>query len=97
MADSNNANDVLEGTTITFGSWVYTTNGTGGFTSHLIASNEPKIPAERQLAETHDELGEKPSARILLAHASESTGYNPVPTHEGESVEPDVAPNSKIF
>ena len=97
MADPSNAINVPEGTTITFGSWVCTANGSGGFTSRLITPDEPKILAQRQLAETHNELGEKPSARILLAHTLERAGYDSAPIREGESIEPDVTPNSENF
>jgi hypothetical protein len=36
MAGSSDANNVPEGTTLVFGSWAFTADGSGGFSSHLI-------------------------------------------------------------
>jgi len=50
MAGSSNANNVPEGTTLVFGSWACTADGTGGFSSHLITPNSPKPRTRSQLA-----------------------------------------------
>jgi hypothetical protein len=42
MAGSSDANIVLEGTTLVFGSWDCMADGSGGFSSHLIAHKEPE-------------------------------------------------------
>ena len=78
--DSDNANNVPKGTTINFGSWVCTVNGSGGYTSHLTTPEEPRIPTDRQLVDAHAKLSEKPSTRVLLVHDSESAGNVPAPT-----------------
>ena len=50
MAGSSDVNDVLEGTTLVFGSWACTADGTGGFSSHLVTPNSPKPKISSQLA-----------------------------------------------
>ena len=42
MAGSSDANNVPEGTTLVFGSWACTTDGSAGFSSHLLTPNSPK-------------------------------------------------------
>ena len=42
MAGSSDANNVPEGTTLVFGFWACTTDGSGGFSSHLVTPNSPK-------------------------------------------------------
>ena len=45
MASPDNSDSVLaKGTTITFGSWVLTADGTGGFDNHLTDPNAPETP-----------------------------------------------------
>ena len=51
MAGSSNANDVPEGTTLVFGSWACTVDGSGGFSSHLITPNSPELKTTNQPAE----------------------------------------------
>jgi hypothetical protein len=47
MASFDFTNAVLnEGTIFIFGSWIYITNGSGGFNSHLANSRELEIPVE---------------------------------------------------
>jgi hypothetical protein len=44
MASFNFTSAVLdEGTTFVFGSWIYITNGLGGFNSHLVDSKKSKV------------------------------------------------------
>ena len=50
MAGLSNANSVPEGTTLVFGSWACTTDGTGGFSSHLVMPNSPRSKTRSQLA-----------------------------------------------
>ena len=50
MAGSSNANSVPEGTTLVFGSWACTADGTGGFFSHLVTPKLPKPKTSSQLA-----------------------------------------------
>ena len=50
MAGSSNANSVPEGTTLVFGSWACTADGTGGFSSHLVMPNSPRSKIRSQLA-----------------------------------------------
>ena len=92
MADSNNSN-MLESTTIVFGSWACTANGSGGYTSYLIALEEPRTTNDEQLAE----LREKPSTRVPSTLNSGSVGNVPAPTSHGESDEPGVVPDSENF
>jgi len=72
MAKSSDANTVPEGTTLVFGSWARTADGSGGFTGHLIVSKEPKtrvVPLGTLLAsldpaiEFANELAESPTWR----------------------------------
>ena len=61
MAGSSDANDMPEGTTLVFGSWAYTADGTGGFSSHLVTPNLPKSKTRSQLADISEsaDLDEK--------------------------------------
>jgi hypothetical protein len=54
MAGSSNANSVPEGTTLVCGSWAYTSNGTGGFSSHLVMPTSPKSKSRSQLADIRE-------------------------------------------
>ena len=51
MAGSSDVNDMPEGTTLVFGSWAYTADGTGGFSSHLVMPNSPKLKTRSQLTD----------------------------------------------
>src|SRR6185437_3872252 len=51
MAGPSNANNMLEDTTLVFGSWACTVNGSGGFSSHLVTPNSPKPKTISQLAD----------------------------------------------
>jgi hypothetical protein len=49
-----------EGTTITFGSWIYVTNGLVSFNSHLADSRKPKAStsaSSRDVDDLADDLG----------------------------------------
>ena len=51
MAESSDANNVPEGTTLVFGSWACTADGSGGFSSHLVTPNSPKPKTTFQSAD----------------------------------------------
>ena len=51
MAESSDANTMPEGTTLVFGFWARTADGSGGFTGHLIVSKEPKAKLDDPLVE----------------------------------------------
>ena len=51
MAGSSDANNVPEGTTLVFGTWACTVNGSGGFSSHLVTPNLPELKTYNQPAE----------------------------------------------
>ena len=97
MANSDDSSKVLEGTTIVFGFWACTANGTGGYTSHLIAPEESKTPDDEQLADSPPKLGEKPSIQVSPLSNSASAGNVPTPTHLGESAESDITPDFENF
>ena len=50
MAGPSNAKNMPEGTTLVFGSWACTADGMGGFSSHLVTPNLPKLKIRSQLA-----------------------------------------------
>ena len=51
MAESSDANNVPEGTTLIFGSWACTADRSGGFSSHLVTPNSPKPKTTTHLAD----------------------------------------------
>jgi len=51
MAGSSDADNVPEGTTLVFGSWACTADGTGGFSSHLVTPNSHKLKTILQPAD----------------------------------------------
>jgi len=51
MAGSSDTNNVPEGTTLVFGSWACTADGPGGFSSHLVMPNSPKLKTTFQSAD----------------------------------------------
>ena len=51
MAGSIDANNVPEGTTLVFGSWACTADGSGGFSSHLVMPKSPELKTTNQSAE----------------------------------------------
>ena len=57
MARPSNANGVPEGTTFFFGSWACTADGTGGFSSHLVAPNSPKSKTRSRLTDIRESAG----------------------------------------
>ena len=65
MAGSSDTNNMPEGTTFVFGSWACTADGSGGFSSHLVMPNSPKLKTTSQLTDICEsaDLDEK---RVLL-------------------------------
>ena len=94
MARSSNANNVPEGTTLVFGSWACTANGTGGFSSHLVTPNSPKPRTLSHLTGIREsaDLDEK---RVLPELDSDNPGNVPTPTRTLGSVEFDTNSDSK--
>ena len=76
MAGSSDVNDMPEGTTLVFGSWACTADGTGGFSSHLVT---PKSKTRSQLADIREsaDLDEKrvpPELDSDKSHFSKTLG-----------------------
>ena len=51
MAGSSDANNVPKGTTLVFGSWACTADGSGGFSSHLVVPNSTELKTINQPVE----------------------------------------------
>ena len=51
MAESSDANNMPKGTTLVFGAWACTDDGSGGLSSHLIMPNSPEPKTTLQPAE----------------------------------------------
>ena len=86
MAGSSDASNVSEGTTLIFGSWACTADGSRGFSSHLVKPNSPKLKTTTHLAEickTAD-LDEK---RVLLELGPEKAENVSTPTRAFELAE----------
>ena len=93
MAESSNANNMPEGTTLIFGSWALTADGSGGFTGHLIAPKEPKAITNDQLVVTA-EFGGNPSTQASPDSNSENAANILTPTRLSESAESDATHDS---
>ena len=93
MAGSSDVNDIPEGTTLVFGSWAYTADRTGGFSSHLVTPNSPK-PKATQLADIREtvDLNEN---RVLLELSSDNAENVSTPTRTLRSVEFGANSNSE--
>ena len=61
MARSSDANNEPEGTTLVFGSWACTADGTGDLSSHHVMPNSPKSKTRSQLTDIREsaDLDEK--------------------------------------
>ena len=94
MAGSSDANNVPEGTTLVFGSWACTADGTGGFSSHLITPNSPKPKTTSQVANIREsaDLDEK---RILPELDSNNLENVSTPNRTLGSVEFDTNSDSE--
>ena len=96
MAESSDANTVPEGTTLVFGSWACTTDGSGSFSSHLIIPKELEAELDDQPAGTNDAPkfgGNQVPPKIN----SENLGNMSTPTRIDESAKPNTIQNSENF
>ena len=96
MARSSDANSVPKGTTLVFGSWACTADGSGGFSSHLITPKAPESKINNQSAEISNtaELGKK---QALLKLDSDVTESASTPTRIHQRVEFDANSDSEKF
>ena len=94
MARSSDANSVPEGTTLVFGSWACTTDGSGGFSSHLVTPNSPKPKITLQPADICETI-DLDGKRALLELDSDNTENVSTPTRTIVSVEFDTNSNSE--
>ena len=85
MTGSSDANNVPEGTTLVFGSWACTADGSGGFSSHLVTPNSPK-PKATQLADIRETV-DLDENRVLLELSSDNAENVSTPTRTLGSVE----------
>ena len=94
MAGSSDANNVPEGTTLVFGSWACTADGSGGFSSHLVMPNSPKLKTTVQLTDIRKpaDLDEK---RVLPELNSDNPENMSTPTRTLGSVEFDTNSDSE--
>ena len=93
MARSSDANSVPEGTTLVFGSWACTTDGSGGFSSHLVMPNSPK-PKATQLTDIRKTV-DLDENRVLLKLSSDNAENMTTPTRTLGSVEFSANSNSE--
>ena len=93
MAGSSDANNVPEGTTLVFGSWACTADGSGGFSSHLVTPNSPK-PKATHLADIHETV-DLDENRVLLELSSDNAENVSTPTRTLGSVEFGVNSDSE--
>ena len=94
MAGLSDTNNVLEGTTLVFGSWACTADGSGGFSSHLVTPNSPKPKTTSQVADTREsaDLDEK---RVLPELDSDNPENVSTPNQILGSVEFDTNSDSE--
>ena len=85
MAGSSDANNVPEGTTLVFGSWACTADGSGGFSSHLVTPNSPK-PKATQLADIRETV-DLDENRVFLELSSDNAKNMSTPTRTLGAVE----------
>ena len=85
MAGSSDANNVPEGTTLVFGSWACTADGSGGFSSHLVMPNSPK-PKATQLDDIRETV-DIDENRVLLELSSDNAENMSPPTRTLGSAE----------
>ena len=92
MAGSNIANNMPKGTTLVFGSWSCTADGSGGFSSHLITpkvtesktnnqpakiSNIAELGGDQALLEVDSDINENVSTPIQLELMSQVSLMQP--------------------
>ena len=89
MAGSSNANNVPEGTTLVFGSWACTADGSGDFSSHLVTPNSPKPKITPQPTDVY-ENSDLDGKRVLLKLGSDNAENVSNPTQVLELAESDT-------
>ena len=94
MAESSNANNVPEGTTLVFSSWASTADRSGSFSSHLITPNSPKPKITLQPADIC-ETADLDGKRALLELDSDNTENVSTLTQTLGSVEFDTNSDSE--
>ena len=94
MARSSDANNVPEGTTLVFGSWACTADGSGDFSSYLVTPNSPKPKTTSQVADICEsvDLDEK---RVPPELDSDNPENVSTPTRTLGSVEFDTNSDSE--
>ena len=94
MAGSSDAHNVPEGTTLVFGSWACTAEGSGGFSGHLVAPNSSKPNTITQLTDIREsaDLDEK---RVLPELDSDNPKNVSTPNRILVSVEFDTNSDSE--
>jgi hypothetical protein len=93
MAESSDANNVPKGTTLVFGSWACTADGSGGFSGHLVTPNSPKPKTISQLADIR-ELADLNEKRVLRELNSDNAENVSTPTRTLGSFEFDTNSDS---
>ena len=94
MAGSSDASNMPEGTTLVFGSWACTADGSGGFSSHLITTKSPELKIINQPAEIC-EAAELDGKQALLKLDSDITRNMSTPTRIHELAESDTNSDPK--
>jgi len=89
MAGSSDANNVPEGTTLVFGSWECTTDGSGGFSSHLVMPNSSKPKTALQPADVY-KIAELDGKQAPPELSSDSPENMSTPTRILELAESDT-------
>jgi hypothetical protein len=89
MAGSSDANNVPEGTTHVFGSWAYTADRSGGFSSHLVTPNSPELKTINQSTEIC-KTAEYDGKQALLELSSDIPENVSIPTRIRELAESDT-------
>ena len=94
MAGSSDADNVHKGTTLIFGPWECTADGSGGFSSHLVTPNSPKPKAILQSVDVC-EIADPDEKRAILELSSDTAENVSTPTRIHESVEFDTNSDSE--
>ena len=77
MAGSSDANSMPEGTTLVFGSWACTVDGSGGFSSHLVTPNLPKTKTTSQLDEIRETVDLDENGVLLELSSDNAENMSP--------------------
>ena len=94
MGGSSNANNVPKGTTLVFGSWACTADGSGSFSSHLVTPNSPKPKITLQPNDIC-EISDLDGKRALLELDSDNAENVSTSTQTLGSVEFDINSDSE--